>query len=52
MTLEDLGDGRTRIVVVSLFHTSQERDGMLQSDMEIGLNQAYAALDQVLTRIA
>jgi uncharacterized protein YndB with AHSA1/START domain len=52
MTLEDLGDGRTRIVVVSLFHTSQERDGMLQSDMETGLNQAYAALDQVLTKIA
>jgi uncharacterized protein YndB with AHSA1/START domain len=48
MTLEDLGDGRTRLVNVSLFHTSQERDGMLQSGMESGLNESYAALDTVL----
>ena len=51
MTLEDLGDGRTRIVTVSLFHTQQERDGMLHSGMEGGLNQSYAALDQVLARL-
>ncbi|WP_224247293.1 SRPBCC family protein [Hyalangium gracile] len=51
MTLEDLGDGRTKIVTVSLFHTTQERDGMLQSDMEQGLNQSYAALDKLLARL-
>src|SRR5688572_24409050 len=33
-TLEDLGDGRTRFVNISLFHTTEERDGMLQSGME------------------
>lgn len=48
MTLEDLGDGRTKLVNVSLFHTTEERDGMLQSGMEQGLNQSYAALDKVL----
>ncbi len=48
MTLEDLADGRTRIVVVSIFHTTEERDGMLGSGMEGGLNEAYAALDKVL----
>lgn len=48
MTLEDLGDGRTKLVNVSLFHTAEERDGMLQSGMEQGLNQSYAALDKVL----
>lgn len=48
MTLEDLGDGRTKIVTVSLFHTTEERDGMLGSGMEQGLNQSYAALDRVL----
>jgi len=48
MTLEDLGDGRTKLVNVSLFHTPEERDGMLQSGMEQGLNQSYAALDKVL----
>jgi uncharacterized protein YndB with AHSA1/START domain len=52
MTLEDLGDGRTRIVTVSLFHTQEERGGMLHSGMEIGLEQSYAALDQVLARLA
>ena len=49
-TFEDLGDGRTRIVTTSLFHTSEERDGMLSSGMEQGLNQSYAALDKLLAR--
>jgi uncharacterized protein YndB with AHSA1/START domain len=48
MTLEDLGDGRTRLVNTSLFHTTPERDGFLQSGMEGGLNESYAALDKVL----
>lgn len=48
MTLEDLGDGRTRIVVVSLFHTKEDRDGMVHAGMETGLNQSYEALDRVL----
>lgn len=50
-TFEDLGDGRTRIVNVSLFHTTEERDGMLQSGMEEGMNQSYAALDALLARM-
>jgi uncharacterized protein YndB with AHSA1/START domain len=48
VTLEDLGDGRTKVVNVSLFHTTEERDGMLNSGMEGGLNESYAALDRVL----
>jgi uncharacterized protein YndB with AHSA1/START domain len=48
MVLEDLGDGRTKIINTSLFHTAEERDGMLQSGMEGGLNQSYEALDRVL----
>jgi uncharacterized protein YndB with AHSA1/START domain len=47
-TLEDLGDGRTRLVNISLFHTTMERDGMLGSGMEGGVNESYAALDRVL----
>lgn len=50
-TFEDLGDGRTRIVTTSLFHTSEERDGMLSSGMEQGLNQSYVALDRVLAKM-
>ena len=51
MTLEDLGDGRTKVVTVSLFHTTEERDGMLQSGMEEGMNESYAALDKVLASL-
>lgn len=47
-TLDDLGDGRTRVVTVSLFHTTAERDGMLSAGMEQGLNESYAALDRLL----
>jgi uncharacterized protein YndB with AHSA1/START domain len=51
-TFEDLGDGRTKIVTTSLFYASEERDGMLASGMEEGLNQSYAALDRVLAKMA
>lgn len=47
-TFEDLGDGRTRVVTMSQFHTTEERDGMLQSGMEQGFSESYAALDRVL----
>jgi uncharacterized protein YndB with AHSA1/START domain len=46
---EDLGDGRTKLVTTSLFHTTEERDGMLSSGMETGLNESYAALDKLLS---
>jgi uncharacterized protein YndB with AHSA1/START domain len=52
VTFEDLGDGRTRVTATSLFHTTGERDGMLQSGMERGLNESYAALDRLLSRLA
>src|SRR5687768_7995410 len=52
MTLEDLGDGRTRLVALLLFNSKEERDGMLSSGMEQGLNQSYAALDRLLGRRA
>jgi uncharacterized protein YndB with AHSA1/START domain len=50
-TFEDLGDGRTRFVATSLFFTAEERDGMIQSGMEQGMNQSYAHLDTVLEKI-
>jgi uncharacterized protein YndB with AHSA1/START domain len=51
LVLEDLGDERTRVVNTSLFHSTEERDGMLRSGMEEGLNQSYAALDKVLASL-
>jgi uncharacterized protein YndB with AHSA1/START domain len=47
MELEDLGD-RTRLIVTSLWHTTEERDGMLGSGMEGGMNETYERLDEVL----
>lgn len=46
--LEDLGDGRTRLVVISQFSSQEERDGMMQSGMEGGMNQSYQTLDRLL----
>jgi uncharacterized protein YndB with AHSA1/START domain len=46
----DLGD-RTKIVTTALFHTTEERDGMLDSGMEGGMNETYARLDELLARI-
>jgi uncharacterized protein YndB with AHSA1/START domain len=50
-TFEDLGD-RTRVTTTSVFHTVEERDGMLQSGMESGLSETYARLDELLARLA
>jgi uncharacterized protein YndB with AHSA1/START domain len=46
-TFEDLGD-RTKVTTTSIFHTPEERDGMLASGMERGLNETYARLDELL----
>ncbi len=45
---EDLGDGRTKIISTSLFFTQEERDGMMSSGMEGGMNESYEALDRLL----
>ena len=46
---EDLGD-RTRLVSTALYHTPEERDGMLVSGMEGGMNETYERLDALLAR--
>jgi uncharacterized protein YndB with AHSA1/START domain len=44
---QDLGD-RTKVVTTSIFHTPEERDGMLGSGMEKGMNETYERLDELL----
>jgi uncharacterized protein YndB with AHSA1/START domain len=46
----DAGDGRTRLVSTSLFFTPEERDGMLNSGMEGGMAESFAALDALLAK--
>ena len=48
LTLTDLGDGRTRMVVTSLVESFAARDQWLASGMETGINEGYAALDSLL----
>ena len=48
MSFEDLGDGRTRLHGRSVFPTVENRDGMVQSGMEKGVNEGYERLDELL----
>jgi uncharacterized protein YndB with AHSA1/START domain len=50
ITFEDLGD-RTKVVNTTLFHTTEERNGMIQSGMETGMNQSFEALDRLLEKM-
>ena len=47
---EDLGDGGTKVVTTSIFHTPEERDGMLSAGMEKGMAETYERLDELLAR--
>ena len=49
MTFEELGDGRTRLHIQSLFDSYEARDGMLSSGMDVGVNDGYAKLDALLS---
>jgi uncharacterized protein YndB with AHSA1/START domain len=48
LAFEDLGDGRTRLRVHSVYPSVEARDGMVQSNMEQGMREGYQRLDQVL----
>jgi len=48
MRLEDLGDGRTRMHSTSLFDSFETRGMMLESGMEVGVQEGYEKLDALL----
>ena len=48
LELEDLGDGRTRLVATSLVDSFEERDAFVASGMEVGVREGYERLDAVL----
>ena len=48
----DLGDGRTRLEVLSVVSSMEARDGMLASGMEVGVDEGYGALDELLAKDA
>jgi uncharacterized protein YndB with AHSA1/START domain len=51
MTLEPLPGDRSRITVHSVYMSVEDRDGMIQSGMETGVNQGYEKLDEVLANL-
>jgi uncharacterized protein YndB with AHSA1/START domain len=48
LTLEDLGDHRTRLVATSLLDSFEGRDAMVASGMEVGIREGYERLDELL----
>jgi uncharacterized protein YndB with AHSA1/START domain len=48
MKLESLPGNRTRITIQSLFRSVEDRDGMVQAGMEVGVREGYERLDEVL----
>jgi uncharacterized protein YndB with AHSA1/START domain len=45
---EDLGNGRTRLRTQSLVDSFEGRDAWLKSGMEVGVNEGYAKLEEML----
>jgi uncharacterized protein YndB with AHSA1/START domain len=48
LSFEDLGDGRTRLHAQSLVDSFEGRDAWLRSGMEVGVNEGYAKLEELI----
>ena len=51
LELEDLGDGRTRLVATSLVDSFEGRDAFIASGMETGVQEGYRKLDALLASV-
>ena len=47
LTFEDMGGGRTRLRAHAVYPTVEARDGMVASNMEVGVTEGYERLDKV-----
>src|SRR5512143_2917394 len=47
---EALPGGRTRLTIQSVFQSLADRDGMIQSGMERGVNEGFEKLDELLAK--
>jgi uncharacterized protein YndB with AHSA1/START domain len=50
-TFEELSDGKTRVTTKAIFQSVADRDIMLQSGMEKGVNDSHDRLDELLAKI-
>ena len=49
LVFEEIGDGRTRLTVTSLFDSFADRDAFVATGLEAGVRETYERLDEVLT---
>jgi uncharacterized protein YndB with AHSA1/START domain len=47
MQMKEIGEGKTLLTVDQSFFSAQDRDGMMASGMEDGMNQTYAKLEEL-----
>jgi uncharacterized protein YndB with AHSA1/START domain len=50
-TIEELPDDKTRVAAKAVFQSVADRDGMLQSGMEKGVNDSHDRLDELLAKM-
>lgn len=51
LEIQDLGDGRCRLVATSLASSFEERDAFVASGMETGVQEGYRKLDALLASL-
>jgi uncharacterized protein YndB with AHSA1/START domain len=51
LALEDIGGGRTRAHIHSVYQSLQDRDGMIQAGMSDGVNEGFERLDELLAKM-
>jgi len=51
VNLEDLGGGRTRMVQQAVFQSIEDRNGMVESGMEEGVNDSMERLSELLESV-
>jgi uncharacterized protein YndB with AHSA1/START domain len=51
LRLEELPGGRTRLTIQVVYQSIADRDGMLQSGMEEGLNESHDRLEELLEKM-
>ena len=51
LALEDIGGGRTRAHIHSVYQSLQDRDGMVQAGMGDGVNEGFERLDELLAKM-
>ncbi|MCW2799163.1 MAG: Activator of Hsp90 ATPase 1 family protein, partial [Aeromicrobium sp.] len=52
LRLEARGDGRTRVHTSAVFQTVEDRDGMINNGMDVGVNEGYTRLDEILAGLS